>query len=134
MAVPDAEIANQFRAALEVAVGTGDLAAVYPLLATDVEWVTPQRTLRGLDEVKEQLDWIKPSETFDFEFSEGDWVDQGDGRLALDVCVRWPLETTFSQGCPGAQLTRPLLVAALQRVTVARAATHRGAFRLRRHP
>jgi len=98
MAVPDAEIANQFRAALEVAVGTGDLAAVYPLLATDVEWVTPQRTLRGLDEVKEQLDWIKPSETFDFEFSEGDWVDQGDGRLALDVHEVYRLKETGDFG------------------------------------
>jgi ketosteroid isomerase-like protein len=98
MAVPDAEIANQFRAALEVAVGTGDLKAVYPLLATDVEWVTPQRTLHGLDEVKEQLDWIKPSETFDFEFSQGDWVDQGDGRFALEVHEVYRLKETGDFG------------------------------------
>jgi ketosteroid isomerase-like protein len=85
MAASEAEIANRFREALEVAIGTGDLEGVYPLLAPDVEWVTPQRTLRGIDEVREQLDWIKPSETFDFEFSEGEWVDQGDGRFVLDV-------------------------------------------------
>jgi ketosteroid isomerase-like protein len=98
MAVPDAEIANQFRAALEEAVGTGDLEAVYPLLVEDVEWVTPQRTLHGLDEVKEQLDWIKPSETFDFEFSEGDWVDQGDGRLVLEVREVYRLKETGDFG------------------------------------
>jgi hypothetical protein len=85
MAADDAEIANRFRVALEAAVLTGGLEAVYPLLAADVEWVTPQRTLRGIDEVREQLDWIRPSETFDFEFSEGEWVDHGDGRFVIEV-------------------------------------------------
>jgi ketosteroid isomerase-like protein len=85
MAADDVAIANRFRAALEAAVRTGDLEGVYPLLADDVEWVTPQRTLSGIDEVKDQLNWITPSELFDFEFSEGDWVDQGDGLLVCRV-------------------------------------------------
>ncbi len=98
MAASDAEIAAQFRAALEAAVQTGDLDAVYPLLAADVEWVTPQRTLRGINEVKEQLDWIKPSETFDFEFSKGDWVAEGDGRLILEVHEVYRLKETGEFG------------------------------------
>jgi ketosteroid isomerase-like protein len=84
MAADDVAIANRFRAALEAAVRTGDLEGVYPLLAPDVEWVTPQRTLSGIDEVRGQLNWITPSELFDYEFGEGEWVDQGDGRL---VCL-----------------------------------------------
>ena len=90
--------ANQFRAALEGAVRTGDLEAVYPLLAPDVEWVTPQRSLRGIDEVKQQLHWIKPSETFDFEFSDGDWLDLGDGRLAIEVREVYLLKETGDFG------------------------------------
>jgi len=85
MATDDAEVAKRFRAALEAAVRTGDLEAVYPLLAADVEWVTPQRTLRGIDAVRQRLDWISPSDTFDFEFSEGEWVDEGGGRLVTEV-------------------------------------------------
>ena len=85
MATEDIEVAERFREALEAAVRSGDLEPVYPLLAPDVEWVTPQRTLRGIDEVKAQLTWIKPRETFDFEFSEEEWVDYGEGRLACRV-------------------------------------------------
>ena len=40
---------------------------------------------RGIDEVKAQLTWIKPRETFDFDFSEEEWVDYGEGRLACRV-------------------------------------------------
>lgn len=85
MATNDAEVANRFRVALEAAVRTGDLEAVYPLLAADVEWVAPQRTLRGIDEVREQLDVTSLSDTFDFEFSEGEWVDEGGGLLVTEV-------------------------------------------------
>ncbi len=85
MATDDAEVANRFRVALEAAVRTGDLEAVYPLLAADVEWVTAQRTLHGIDEVRQRLDWISPSDTFDFEFSEGEWVDEGGGRFVTEV-------------------------------------------------
>jgi len=98
MAPADLELANRFRAALETAVRTGDLEPVYALLAADVEWVTPQRTLHGSDEVREQLNWISPSETFDFEFSEGEWDDYGDGRLVVDVREVYRLKETGAFG------------------------------------
>jgi ketosteroid isomerase-like protein len=85
MSAEDVELAERFRQALEAAVRTGDLEAVFTLLSPDVEWVTPQRTLRGIEEVRQQLNWISPSEAFDYEFSEEDWVDHGDGRLVCRV-------------------------------------------------
>jgi ketosteroid isomerase-like protein len=81
----DLEIAGRFRAALENAVRTGDHEAVLELLAPDVEWVTPLRTLRGIDELKTWRVWGSSGESFDFEFGEGDWVDHGDGHVACDV-------------------------------------------------
>jgi hypothetical protein len=69
MAAHDVEVAERFRVAAEAAVQTGDLGAVFPLLDSDVEWVTPQRTLRGIDEVRQQLTWVSASGAFDFEFS-----------------------------------------------------------------
>jgi ketosteroid isomerase-like protein len=92
------EVANRFRAALEEAVRAGSPEGVIPLLADDVEWVAPQRTLHGIDEVREQLTWVKPSELFDFEFGEGDWVDQGDGRVTCDVHEIYRLKTTGDVG------------------------------------
>jgi ketosteroid isomerase-like protein len=81
----DLVIAVRFRAALEQAVKTGDHEAVLELLDPDVEWVTPQRTLRGVDEVRTWRIWGSSGESFDFEFGEGEWVDHGDGRLVCDV-------------------------------------------------
>jgi ketosteroid isomerase-like protein len=81
----DLEIAGRFRAALETAVRTGDHEGVLELLAPDVEWVTPQRTLRGIEEVRTWRVWGSSGESFDFEFGEGEWVDHGDGRVACDV-------------------------------------------------
>lgn len=94
MAADDVEVAESFRTALEAAVSSGDLEPVYPLLAPDVEWVTPQRTLHGIDEVKTQLTWIKPRETFDFEFREEEWLDHGEGRLACRVHEVYRLKDT----------------------------------------
>jgi ketosteroid isomerase-like protein len=81
----DIVIAGRFRAALEQAVRTGDHEAVLELLDPDVEWVTPQRTLRGVDEVRTWRVWGSSGESFDFEFGEGEWVDHGDGRVVCDV-------------------------------------------------
>lgn len=78
-------IAGRFRAALEQAVRTGDHEAVLELLDRDVEWVTPQRTLRGVDEVRTWRVWGSSGASFDFEFGEGEWVDHGDGRVVCDV-------------------------------------------------
>jgi ketosteroid isomerase-like protein len=81
----DLVIAGRFRLALEQAVRTGDHEAVLELLDPDVEWVTPQRTLRGVDEVRTWRVWGSSGESFDFEFGEGEWVDHGDGRVVCDV-------------------------------------------------
>jgi ketosteroid isomerase-like protein len=78
-------IAGRFRAALEQAVRTGDHEAVLELLDPDVEWVTPQRTLRGVDEVRTWRIWGSSGASFDFQFGEGEWIDHGDGRIACDV-------------------------------------------------
>ena len=85
MATDELEIANRFRAALEASVQSGDHDALYPLLAPDIEWVTPQSTLHGIDELREFAIWGSRADTFDFEFGEGDWQDLGDGRFGSDV-------------------------------------------------
>jgi len=81
----DLEVAARFRAALETAVSTGEHEAVLELVAPDVEWVTPQRTLNGVDELRTWRLWGSSAEAFDFEFAESDWVDHGDGRLECEV-------------------------------------------------
>ncbi len=83
-AAEEKAVAEQFRAALEAAVRTGDREPVYALLAHDVEWVIPQRTLHGIDEMRQEWTWGSSPEYFDYEFEEGDWTDLGDGRF---VCV-----------------------------------------------
>ncbi len=85
MGAQDVEVAKRFRGALETAIRTNDREAVYALLAPDVEWVTPKRTLHGIDEMRREWTWGSSPESFDYEFEEGDWVDDGDGRLACDV-------------------------------------------------
>src|SRR6266516_2057464 len=94
MASEDVGVAERFREALEVAVRTGDREAVYALLASDVEWVTPQRMLYGIDEMREQWTWGSTPEVFDYEFEEGRWVDEGEGRLACDVRQVYRLKDT----------------------------------------
>jgi ketosteroid isomerase-like protein len=94
MAVEDVEVAERFRVALETAVCTNDRELVYALLAPDVEWVTPQRTLHGIDEMKEDWTWGSSPESFEYAFEEGDWVDQGDGRLVCDVRQVYRLSET----------------------------------------
>jgi ketosteroid isomerase-like protein len=78
-------IASKFRLALESAYRTGDREPVYALLAPDVEWVTPKRTLNGIDEVKEQLIWGDAPEKLDTELEDAEWEDLGDGRLGLEL-------------------------------------------------
>jgi ketosteroid isomerase-like protein len=85
MASESVEVAERFRVALEATVRTGDREAVFALLAPDVEWVTPQRTLHGIDEMRQNWDWGSSPATFDYAFEEGEWVDDGDGRLVCDV-------------------------------------------------
>ena len=85
MAAEDLELASRFRAALETAVRTGEREAVLELVAPDVEWITPQRTLHGAEELRTWRLWGSSAEAFDFEFDEGEWVDDGDGRVSCEV-------------------------------------------------
>lgn len=94
MGTDDLEVAARFRTALETAVRTGDSEAVLELVASDVEWVTPQRTLQGVDELKTWRLWGSAAEAFDFEFAEGDWVDHGDGRLDCEVTQVYRVKET----------------------------------------
>jgi hypothetical protein len=85
MTADDIDVAERFRVALEDAVRTGDREAVYTLLAPDVEWVTPQRTLHGLDEMRQEWTWGSSPENFDYEFAEGEWLDRDDGCLVCEA-------------------------------------------------
>jgi ketosteroid isomerase-like protein len=79
------EVAERFRVALEAAVRTGERNAVLALLAPDVEWVTPQRTLHGITDIQENWNWGSSPESFDYAFEEGEWTDDGEGRLVCEV-------------------------------------------------
>jgi ketosteroid isomerase-like protein len=81
----DLELARQFLAALAAAAKSGDRDALYAFLAPDVEWVTPQRELHGVEEARDQLSWIRPPDNLDIEFSEPELTDLGEGRIVADV-------------------------------------------------
>ena len=85
MSNEDLEIANQFLAALAAAAETGDRERVIPFLSADVEWVTPKRTLSGIDEIRTDLTWLRPPDNLEVEFEQGELNELGDGRIALDV-------------------------------------------------
>ena len=67
------------------------------LLAPDVEWVTPQRTLHGITDIREELELglITP-ENFDYAFEEGEWTDDGEGRLVCEVRQVYRVRKTWS--------------------------------------
>jgi ketosteroid isomerase-like protein len=70
----------------------GDKESLYSLLADDIEWTTPHRTLRGLEEVREKLEWGgEPPEHLDVEWEDGEWVEVGGGRVVKEsrVIQRW---------------------------------------------
>jgi ketosteroid isomerase-like protein len=79
------EVAKRFLEALAATAKTGDRDALYPFLARNVAWLTPQRELRGLDEVRDQLTWLLPKERLEIEFEEEEITDLGDGRIVSDV-------------------------------------------------
>ena len=86
MAAGDLEIARLFGAALEAAVRTGDSEAGPGVCLRRTSSGTPQRTLRGTDELRAWRVWGSRGEGgFDFEFGEGDWIDEGDGHVVCDV-------------------------------------------------
>ena len=81
----DLELAREFLGALAVAVTTGESEAVYPLLAPDVEWLTPQIKLRSVGEVRERMEVISPRKHLEVEFGEPELKDLGRGRIVSDV-------------------------------------------------
>jgi hypothetical protein len=81
----EAQTATRFLERLEAAVKTGDWEGVYPLLAQDIEWVMPKRTLNGVDEIRDDLTWASPPERLDIEFEVSDLEDLGGGRMAVEV-------------------------------------------------
>jgi ketosteroid isomerase-like protein len=81
----DVELAREFLDALAVAAKTGEADAVYPLLAQDVEWRTPQLDLRSIGEVQERMEWLSPGEHLELEFGEPELTDLGSGRIVTDV-------------------------------------------------
>jgi len=81
----DLEVARQFLAVLATVANTGERELLYPFLADDVQWVTPQRDLAGIDEVREELTWITAPESFDLEFEATQTTVLGGGRIVTDV-------------------------------------------------
>jgi ketosteroid isomerase-like protein len=82
----DLDVARSFFDALMAAARTGDRDGLYPLLASDVEWLTPLRSVRGLGELQNDPSWPwgMPRPTFNVDFEERDTVDLGDGRIVAD--------------------------------------------------
>jgi hypothetical protein len=98
MGAEDVEIATRFLRAAGASLKTGDREPVYPLLAQDVEWVTPMRTLRGVDEVRNELIWGFPPEKLDADVELGELEDLGEGRVGCDVreVYRWKQTGEFA--------------------------------------
>jgi ketosteroid isomerase-like protein len=94
MSERDLDLARQFLDALAVATMTGDAEAIYPLLAPDVEWLTPQRDLRSLGEVRERLSMLAPREHLELEFGEPELTDLGSGRIVTEVHEIYRMKAT----------------------------------------
>ena len=94
MSADIADVATGFLAALEVAAKTGDRDQVYPFLASDAEWVTPQRDLVGVDEIRRELTWVNPPDKLDLVFERGELVELGEGRVAIEVRQVYTLKAT----------------------------------------
>jgi hypothetical protein len=88
------ELAKQFLDALAVAVTTGDTSAIYPFLAEDVDWLTPQAALHGIGEVHDRLTWISPRENLEVEFGELELTEGGSGRIVTDFQETYRMKET----------------------------------------
>jgi ketosteroid isomerase-like protein len=84
MSAEDLAVAQRFLEVLAAGAKSGDLEDVYPFLAPDVEWVTPQRDLRGLGEVRDGLAWYSPRERLEIDFDVEELNDLGNGRIVTD--------------------------------------------------
>jgi ketosteroid isomerase-like protein len=96
MSAEDLAVVREFLEALASAANTGDENRLYPLLASDVEWLTPLRSVRGLGEVRGQPSWpwIVPPARFEIDFQEHETTDLGDGRIVADFREVYRLKET----------------------------------------
>jgi Domain of unknown function (DUF4440) len=81
----DIETAQQFQSAVEAALNTGDFGEVASLLAPDVECVTPQHSVSGVEAMVAELGRARPTERFDVEFESGEWKRRGHGRYSREI-------------------------------------------------
>ena len=85
MSAEDLAVARQFIDTLAAAAKSGQLEEVYPLLASDVHWMTPQRDVRGVDDLAALFSWFSPEEiVHEVEFEIEEPADLGGGRIATD--------------------------------------------------
>jgi hypothetical protein len=94
MSAEDLEFAREFLDVLAAAAKTGDRTALYSLLAHDVEWLTPQRDVRGLEAARTELTWVTPPDNLDLEFNEPELNDLGGGRVVSDVLEVYRMKET----------------------------------------
>jgi ketosteroid isomerase-like protein len=81
----DLAIVKEFLDALAAASKTGQHEGIFPLLASDVRWLMPKRELVGIDEVNDQLSWVRPPDNLDVDFDEPRIADLGAGRFVSEV-------------------------------------------------
>ncbi len=85
MSAEDLAVAREFLDAFAVAAKTGEHDGIFPLLASDVRWLMPKRELVGIDEVNDQLSWVRPPDHLDVDFDEPRIADLGGGRIVSEV-------------------------------------------------
>lgn len=94
MSEPDFDTAQQFQSAAEDAMRTGDFEAVVELLAPDVECVTPQHSLQGVEALTEELSRARPAETLEIEFDDVEWKPLGSGRYSCEMRLHFRSKAT----------------------------------------
>jgi len=94
MSDSDLDLAREFLDALAAAFATGQSEDIYPLLAQDVEWSSPQFALRGIAEVRERMTWLHTRENLDVEFGEPELTDLGSGKIVTDVQETYRMKDT----------------------------------------
>jgi hypothetical protein len=101
MTARELDVARTFLDVLKAAAQSGDRTALYPLLAEDVEWSTPQRDVHGLGTAQDDLKWIKPPDNLDVEFDEPELSDLGGGHVVSDIHEVYRMKGTgeFAYAC-----------------------------------
>src|SRR5262245_63812572 len=94
MSAEDLAVAQQFLETLATAAKSGEPEDVYPLLAADVHWMTPQREFRGVGEVANVFSWFLREERLDVDFEIEEQSDLGDGKIVTDFQEIYRLKQT----------------------------------------